>query len=81
LLLHQVQFASVVFLHDIQLEIVIDVVPVNFSHVFWQLAPSVCSLDGLNETDLTNRAHAMLHEAEKIGCRKFLTPKDVVEVR
>jgi len=31
------------------------------------------------ESDLTNRAEIMLQQADKLGCRSFITPKDVTE--
>lgn len=31
------------------------------------------------EQDLIQRAEMMLQQAEKLGCRSFLTPQDVVE--
>ena len=30
------------------------------------------------EPDMTQRAERMLQESDKIGCRQFLTPKEVV---
>ena len=32
----------------------------------------------LQEPDLTQRAERMLQESDKIGCRQFLTPREVV---
>lgn len=37
-----------------------------------------CSKSPLQEPDPTTRAEKMLSEANKINCRKFVTPKDVV---
>lgn len=44
-----------------------------------QISPNnVCSLSPLQENDVTNRAELVLKEAEKINCREFVTPKDIV---
>ena len=44
-----------------------------------QISPEhVCSKAPLNEADMTQRAEKMLQEANKINCRKFVSPKDVV---
>lgn len=37
-----------------------------------------CSTAGMKEPDLYKRAELMLQEAAKIGCRKFVTPKEIV---
>ena len=36
-----------------------------------------CNLDALNESDNVDRAEIMLQQADKLGCRKFVTPRDV----
>ncbi|KAM4619995.1 plastin-3 [Polymixia lowei] len=36
------------------------------------------SMTGFNETDDRNRAEAMLQQADRLGCRQFVTPADVV---
>ncbi|KAJ7547565.1 hypothetical protein O6H91_08G092300 [Diphasiastrum complanatum] len=43
------------------------------------LAPEGCNLTPLNEKDLYERAKAVLVQAEKINCRKYLTPRDIVD--
>lgn len=44
-----------------------------------QIAPNKeCSLSPLNESDTTKRAELVLIEADKINCREFVTPKDIV---
>jgi hypothetical protein len=43
-----------------------------------RLDPENCSLDVLEEDDLLTRAEKMLFTAEKMGCRTFVTPEDVV---
>merc|ERR1711916_281979 len=36
-----------------------------------------CTMDALNESDNVDRAEIMLQQADKLGCRKFVTPRDV----
>lgn len=36
------------------------------------------SMSGFNETDDLKRAESMLQQADKLGCRQFVTPADVV---
>ncbi|XP_075395395.1 plastin-3 [Tenrec ecaudatus] len=36
------------------------------------------SMSGFNETDDLQRAESMLQQADKLGCRQFVTPADVV---
>lgn len=43
------------------------------------LAPESCNLSPLEVTDPLERAKSVLIEAENIGCRKYLSPKDIVE--
>jgi len=43
-----------------------------------QLAPKQCDKRALNESDKDKRAEMVLSNADKIGCRKFLRPKDIV---
>jgi len=43
-----------------------------------QLAPGACGKEALNKSDLTERANMVLNNAEKINCRKFLKPADIV---
>jgi plastin-1 len=42
------------------------------------LAPDQCSRGPLNTHDLYQRAEQVLQNADKLGCRKFLTPKSLV---
>lgn len=44
-----------------------------------QLAPESCSLDPLHIEDVYERSKAVLAQAERINCRKYITPKDLVE--
>lgn len=43
-----------------------------------QLQPEHCDLSPLQTTDHLQRAHQVLDNAEKIGCRKYLTPNSLV---
>uniref|UniRef100_A0A0D6R0Z3 Calponin-homology (CH) domain-containing protein n=1 Tax=Araucaria cunninghamii TaxID=56994 RepID=A0A0D6R0Z3_ARACU len=43
------------------------------------LAPECCNLSPLESKDLMERAKLILLQAEKINCRRYLTPKDIVE--
>ena len=43
-----------------------------------QLAPDQCSRAPLQTRDLMQRAEQVLVNADKLGCRKFLTPKSLV---
>jgi hypothetical protein len=43
-----------------------------------QLAPKQCDKKALTESDRTKRAELVLSNADKIGCKKFLRPKDIV---
>jgi plastin-1 len=44
-----------------------------------QLAPEVCTLEPLNISDPAERAQAVLAQAARIGTRKYITAKDVLE--
>ncbi|KAL6067439.1 fimbrin [Balamuthia mandrillaris] len=50
----------------------------NYLVLLNQLNPSQCRLDALQEQNLERRAEAMLQNADKVGCRKFVEPIDVV---
>lgn len=43
------------------------------------LAPECCNLSPLESKDLMERAKLILLQAEKINCKRYLTPKDIVE--
>ncbi|XP_006002841.1 plastin-1 [Latimeria chalumnae] len=58
-----------------------------YYHLLNQIAPKGDNIDemkieidfkGFNERDDLKRAEYMLEEAEKLGCKQFVTPKDVV---
>eukprot|EP01120_Amphizonella_sp_Union-15-10_P012183 TRINITY_DN5373_c0_g1_i1.p1 TRINITY_DN5373_c0_g1~~TRINITY_DN5373_c0_g1_i1.p1 ORF type:complete len:527 (-),score=90.35 TRINITY_DN5373_c0_g1_i1:78-1658(-) len=44
-----------------------------------QLDPNQCSKAPLNEKDLSKRAELVLQNADKLGCRKFVKPGDIVK--
>ncbi|KAI3650716.1 hypothetical protein MP228_004197 [Amoeboaphelidium protococcarum] len=51
----------------------------NYIVLLNQLEPSQCSRAALNEKDLKQRAEQMLVNADKLECRKYVTPKAIVE--
>jgi len=50
----------------------------NYTVLLNQIAPKECSRAPLNVADHTKRAEAMLQNADKLGCRKYVKPRDVV---
>jgi len=42
-----------------------------------QIAPQHCDRKGLQESDLMKRAGIVLDNSDKLGCRKFVTAKDI----
>ncbi|KNC99423.1 fimbrin [Spizellomyces punctatus DAOM BR117] len=50
----------------------------NYTVLLNQLAPSTCSRAPLQIHDLHERAEAVLQNADKLQCRKYLTPKTLV---
>lgn len=50
----------------------------NYTILLNQLAPSLCSTDPLQTPDLSQRAEQVLQNAEKLDCRKYLTPSSLV---
>lgn len=50
----------------------------NYTVLLHQLQPEHCDLGPLSTTDLIRRAEQVLNNAEKIGCRKYLTPTSLV---
>ncbi|KAG0643709.1 calponin homology domain-containing protein [Tuber brumale] len=50
----------------------------NYTVLLNQLAPDQCSRAPLQTRDLMERAEQVLVNADKLGCRKFLTPKSLV---
>ncbi|XP_028025763.1 plastin-2 [Bombyx mandarina] len=75
---HQLQSAGVTrrcanFQHDVADSEI-------YSYLLKQIAPSDAgvTLEALSESDLHRRAEIMLQQAEKLRCRAFVTPADVV---
>jgi len=50
----------------------------NYTVLLNQLAPDLCSRSPLQTRDLLQRAEQVLSNAEKLNCRKFLTPTSLV---
>ncbi|KAJ1732771.1 fimbrin [Coemansia biformis] len=50
----------------------------NYTVLLSQLVPSQCSRAPLSERDLAERAEQMLQNADRIGCRRYVSPKTVV---
>ena len=50
----------------------------NYTVLLNQLAPEICSRGPLQTRDLLQRAEEVLINADKLSCRKFLTPKSLV---
>ncbi|KAL1984880.1 hypothetical protein VTN96DRAFT_8635 [Rasamsonia emersonii] len=50
----------------------------NYTVLLNQLAPDLCSRAPLQTRDLLQRAEQVLTNAEKLNCRKFLTPTSLV---
>ncbi|CCC68603.1 hypothetical protein NCAS_0B05190 [Naumovozyma castellii] len=50
----------------------------NYTILLNQLSPSLCSTAPLQATDLLQRAEQVLENAEKLECRKYLTPSALV---
>ncbi|KAJ3138503.1 hypothetical protein HK101_003720 [Irineochytrium annulatum] len=51
----------------------------NYTVLLAQLAPNLCNRDPLQTKDLTQRAEKVLQNADKLGCRKYLSPKTLTE--
>lgn len=50
----------------------------NYTVLLNQLAPKKCDKKALQESDKLKRAEMVLQNADKIECRKFLRPRDIV---
>jgi plastin-1 len=50
----------------------------NYTILLNQLAPDLCSRAPLQTNDLLQRSEQVLSGADKLGCRKFLTPTSLV---
>jgi len=51
----------------------------NYTVLLNQLAPDKCNKNALKESDLTKRATMVLDNADKLGCKKFVRPNDIVK--
>ncbi|KAF9923101.1 hypothetical protein BGZ65_009126, partial [Modicella reniformis] len=50
----------------------------NYTVLLNQLSPDLCSRTPLHERDLLSRAELILQNAEKLNCRKYLSPQALV---
>lgn len=52
-----------------------------YTHLLYQIAPLEVGVtkEALMEADPLSKAEIMLQQADKLGCRSFISPKDVVE--
>lgn len=50
----------------------------NYTILLNQLAPDLCSRQPLQTSDLLQRAEQVLDNADKLGCRKYLSPSSLV---
>ncbi|XP_043688985.1 fimbrin-5 [Telopea speciosissima] len=50
-----------------------------YAYLLNVLAPEHCSPGALNTKDPTERAKLILEHAERMDCKRYLTPKDIVE--
>ncbi|KAJ2639012.1 fimbrin [Coemansia sp. RSA 1286] len=50
----------------------------NYAVLLSQLVPSQCNRDALHERDLMERAEMVLQSADRIGCRRYVSPKTIV---
>ncbi|KAJ3099745.1 hypothetical protein HDU97_002771 [Phlyctochytrium planicorne] len=51
----------------------------NYTVLLNQLAPGMCSRAPLQTSNLLERAEQVLQNADKLGCRKYLSPKTLTE--
>lgn len=50
----------------------------NYTVLLSQLSPANCTRAPLNTTEPLKRAEQILENADKLGCRKYLTPKSLI---
>jgi len=50
----------------------------NYTILLHQIAPLQCGLEPLHESDPLKKAEMILKNTEKIGCRQFIQPQDIV---
>ncbi|KAJ3094426.1 hypothetical protein HDU97_008103 [Phlyctochytrium planicorne] len=51
----------------------------NYTVLLNQLAPGICSRAPLQTSNLLDRAEQVLQNADRLGCRKYLSPKTMTE--
>jgi len=51
----------------------------NYTILLNQLAPKQCGKEALQQSDPLKRAEMVLNNADKIGCKKFVRPNDIVK--
>jgi len=51
----------------------------NYTVLLNQLAPDKCHKKALQESDMTKRAQLVLENADKLNCKKFVKPADIVK--
>jgi len=45
-----------------------------------QIAPELCSLEGLKETNMERRAEAVIEAASKLECDQFVSKTEILQV-
>lgn len=50
-----------------------------YAYLLNALAPELSGPTALDTKDPTQRANMVLEQAEKLDCKRYLTPKDIVE--
>ena len=50
-----------------------------YAHLLNALAPELSSPSTMDTKDPTERAKLVIEQAEKLDCKRYLTPKDIVE--
>lgn len=50
-----------------------------YAHLLNALAPELGTNSTLETTDPTERAKLIIEQAEKLDCKRYVTPKDIVE--
>jgi len=51
---------------------------INYTVLLHQIAPQHCDLAGLDEQDVERRASMVLDNSVKLGCQRFIFPRDIV---
>lgn len=50
-----------------------------YAHLLNALAPELGTTSALEAKDPNERANLILEQAEKLNCKRYVTPKDIVE--